>query len=250
MIIFVAVFSFFAEYIDSALGMGYGTILAPVLLLLGFKPLEVVPVILFSELITGILSAVLHHRQGNVNLSLASGHLRVALTLAVFSIAGVACSILFVLNLPGFWIKIYIASVVIIMGFVIIFTANKRYKFSWFKIMLLGLVASFNKGASGGGYGPLIVGGQILSGVPSKPAIGITSLAEGLTCIVALLGYIVFAGSGISWRLVPYIVTGSVLAVPLAVRTVKIIPETRLKIIIALLSIILGLFVACKTIWP
>ncbi|HEO64216.1 MAG TPA: hypothetical protein ENN78_03000, partial [Candidatus Omnitrophica bacterium] len=136
------------------------------------------------------------------------------------------------------------------MGLVILFTVNRKYRFSWLKIVLLGLAASFNKSASGGGYGPLIVGGQILSGVPSKPAIGITSLAEGLTCVVALFGYIAFAGSSISWSLAPYIIIGSVLAVPFAVRTVNIIPEAKLKILIALLSIILGLFVACKTIWP
>ena len=38
-----------AEYIDSTLGMGYGTSLTPILLLLGYSPAQVVPAVLFSE---------------------------------------------------------------------------------------------------------------------------------------------------------------------------------------------------------
>ena len=48
----------------------------------------------------------------------------------------------------------------------------------------LGLWASLNKGLSGGGYGPLVCGGQLLAGMNEKEAIGITSLAEGLVCVV------------------------------------------------------------------
>ena len=42
---FCAIFlaALFCEYIDSALGMGYGTTLTPLLLLAGFDPLEIVP---------------------------------------------------------------------------------------------------------------------------------------------------------------------------------------------------------------
>ena len=45
--------AFACELIDSGLGMGYGTILTPTLLLMGFAPEIVVPAILFSELLSG-----------------------------------------------------------------------------------------------------------------------------------------------------------------------------------------------------
>jgi uncharacterized protein len=51
----IAAVSFAAEYVDSSLGMGYGTTLTPVLLLLGFAPLEVVPALLVSQLLAGLL---------------------------------------------------------------------------------------------------------------------------------------------------------------------------------------------------
>ena len=55
------------EYLDSSLGMGYGTTLTPILLLAGFAPLDIVPAILLSEALTGAAAGLLHQRDGNVN---------------------------------------------------------------------------------------------------------------------------------------------------------------------------------------
>ena len=48
--------------------MGFGTTLAPLLLLLGFEPLQVVPAVLLAEFATGLLGAALHQRFGNCGL--------------------------------------------------------------------------------------------------------------------------------------------------------------------------------------
>lgn len=48
------ILAFFCELIDSTLGMGYGTTLTPVLMIIGFGPLAIIPCVLLSELITGI----------------------------------------------------------------------------------------------------------------------------------------------------------------------------------------------------
>ena len=55
------------EYVDSSLGMGYGTTLTPLLLLAGFAPLDIVPAILLSEALTGAAAGLFHQRDGNVN---------------------------------------------------------------------------------------------------------------------------------------------------------------------------------------
>ena len=44
------------EYVDSTLGMGYGTTLTPVLLLIGYEPAQIVPSVLLSEFLTGVLA--------------------------------------------------------------------------------------------------------------------------------------------------------------------------------------------------
>lgn len=269
--VFIVVFAFFCEYIDSTLGMGYGTILTPVLLLFGFKPMQIVPAILLSELITGFLAGFFHHQLGNVNFKPRSLNfstviekikslgfvrsfsvgipldLKVALLLAVCSIAGTIAAVFAAVNISKFWLTLYIGCLVLSMGILIIIFLNKELKFSWRKITVLGLIASFNKGMSGGGYGPLITGGQILSGVDGKSAVGITSLAEGLTCFVGVTAYMFVSKKTIDWILAPVIILGAVLSLPFSVVSVKKMSAKKMKLAIAFLTITLGIFTIIKT---
>ena len=266
------ILAFFCEYADSTLGMGYGTTLTPVLLIMGYEPLQVVPVVLISELITGLLAGVFHHREGNVNFMPKSTnpsvimkrlkdlgyiesykrgiplHLKVALLLALCSIAGTVSAVFIAISIPKYWIKLYIGFLVLSMGITIIICFNRKFKFSWKKIAGLGLVASFNKGISGGGYGPVVTSGQILSGVEGKSAVGITSLAEGLTCAVGIVTYLLISNNPLDLKLAPFIITGAVLSIPFSVKSVKKITEKRLKLAIAILTIALGTFTLIKTI--
>lgn len=270
-IVIMIMTAFICEYVDSTLGMGYGTALTPILLLLGFSPLQIVPTILLSELITGISAGLLHHKQGNVefklktnNLALifrkvsslgfresfirgVSKHLKIGLLLAVCSVIGTVAAVFVAVNIPKFWLNLYIGCLVFSMGIIIIVCFNRSFPFSWRKITFLGIIASFNKGMSGGGYGPLVTSGQILSGVDGKSAVGITSLAEGLTCAVGVITYLFVAKNPIDWKLAPYIITGAVLSVPFSVISVKKIIGERLKIAIALFTIILGAATIVRT---
>ena len=133
----------------------------------------------------------------------------------------------------------------LLIGIFILITINRDYRFSWKKITALGLIASFNKGISGGGYGPVVTGGQLLAGVEGKNAIGITSLAEGLTCIVGVLVYITITAS-VDWRLAPYLLIGAVFSVPLSANTVKRINANKLRWIIGFVTVLLGLFTLWK----
>lgn len=265
----VPVLAFFCEYMDSTLGMGYGTTLTPVFLLMGFTPMQIVPVVLLSELITGLLAGFFHHREGNVDLKPKSAdifkitkllsplgyietfkktvpkHLKVALLLGSCSVIGTVAAVFVAVSIPKFWLKLYIGCLVLSMGLIILVFINRRFKFSWKKITILGIVASFNKGMSGGGYGPLVTSGQVLSGVEGRSAIGITSLAEGITCLVGVIAYLLIKGS-IDWKLAPWVIIGAVFSVPLSAKSVKIISDRNLKLAIAVLTITLGLFTIAK----
>jgi uncharacterized membrane protein YfcA len=271
-IIIIAVIAFLCEYMDSTLGMGYGTTLTPVFLLMGFSPMQIVPAILLSELISGLLAGFFHHREGNVDLKPRTAdifkirnmlsplgyietfrktvplHLKVALLLAVCSIAGTVAAVFVAVNIPKFWLKLYIGCLVLSMGIVILVCFNKDFKFSWKRISFLGLLASFNKGMSGGGYGPVVTGGQVLSGMEGKSAVGITSLAEGLTCAVGVITYTLISKNTVDWKLAPCIIIGAVLSVPLSAKSVKIMSERKLKLAIALLTIALGILTIVKTV--
>jgi len=239
------ILAFFCELIDSSLGMGYGTTLTPVLMIVGFGPLAIIPCVLLSELITGITAGLAHHKAGNVNFKRGSIHLKIALVLATCSIIGATIAVFLALNIPTLWLKTYIGLIVLGMGVIILLTLNKEYKFSWKKITGLGLIASFNKGMSGGGYGPVVTGGQILSGVNGNNAVGITSLAEGLTCIVGVIVFIV-SPETVNWGLAPSLVIGAMLSIPFSTFIVKKLPTKTLKIAIGVVTLILGLVTLIK----
>ncbi|MEW6170795.1 MAG: sulfite exporter TauE/SafE family protein [Candidatus Omnitrophota bacterium] len=270
LIILIAVIAFLCEYMDSTLGMGYGTTLTPVLMLFGFAPIQIVPSVLLSELITGIIGGIFHHREGNVNLkpkttnipliwkklnslgyveSYKRGiplHLKVVFMLVLSSIIGAVSAVFTAQILPKFLVQLYISVLVISMGIIILICLNKEFPFSWFKIFGIGSIASFNKGLTGGGYGPLIVSGQVLSGIEGKSAVGTTSLAEGLTCLIGVITYILTSKNPIDWKLAPIIITGAILSVPLSAKSVKKISSKRLKLIIGIFTIVLGIITLIK----
>ncbi|MCX8103561.1 MAG: sulfite exporter TauE/SafE family protein [Candidatus Bipolaricaulota bacterium] len=235
-----ALLAFVAEYIDSSLGMGYGTTLTPLLLLWGFTPLQIVPIVLLSEFITGLVAAGFHHTYQNVSFRRDSLDSKVALTLALIGIVGTIIAVSIAVRLPTWVIKIYIGVLVLALGIFVLVTPSGSQRFSWGRLVGIGLLSSFNKGLSGGGYGPIITAGQMLAGLNPKAAVGITSLAEGVVSLVGVLMYWLTV-STIEWHLALPILVGAVVSTPLAAFTVHKLPVRTLKMLIALLAITLGI---------
>jgi hypothetical protein len=227
------------EYLDSSLGMGYGTTLTPILLLAGFAPLEIVPAILLSEALTGVAAGVLHQRDGNVNFMRDGRARRTALLLVGLSAAGAIGAAVLAVSISKGMLTLFIATIIIAMGVVILATLNRPFRYRPAGIVAIGAVAAFNKGLSGGGYGPLVTAGQVVSGLPSKPAIAITSVAESFTCVVGLAAYLAL-GRQIHWGLTIPLVAGALLSVPIATLTVRRLPEKGLRLIVGLVTLALG----------
>ncbi len=245
MFILIGLTAFISEYLDSGLGMGYGTALAPILIIIGFQPLKVVPAILISQLITDIAACISHHKLHNVNLGIKSKDFRIALILGIISSIGVIISVVIALKIPKWLLTLYIGLLVLSMGILILVTIKKPMQFSWRKLMAISFLAAFNKGLSGGGYGPLVMGGQMLSGVGAKNAVGITAFAEAVTCFVGFLLYLIL-GKSIDWKLTGLLIVCATGAVPIAALTVKNINSDRLKKYIGIFITILGLFTVLK----
>lgn len=234
-----------SEYLDAGLGMGYGTALAPVLILMGYDPILVVPAILVSQFFTDIAACVSHHNLSNVDLSFRSKDLKVAAILGAVSSVGVVLSVIIAVKIPKWMLTLYIGLIVLAMGILILATLKRPVSFSWRKIMGISFLAAFNKGISGGGYGPLVMGGQMLSGVCPKNAVGITAFAEAVTCLVGFIFYLLL-GKSIDWGLTGLLVVFATCAVPVAAFTVKSINSDKLKKYVGLLVIILGLCTLAK----
>ena len=227
------------EYLDSSLGMGYGTTLTPILLLAGFAPLDIVPAILLSEALTGAAAGLLHQRDGNVNFLRDPRARRTALLLITLSAAGAIAAAVLAVKISKETLTLFIAMIIIAMGIVILLTLNRPFRYRPSAIVAIGAVAAFNKGLSGGGYGPLVTAGQVVSGLPSKPAVAITSVAESFTCVIGLAAYLVL-GHRINWGLTIPLVGGAMLSVPIATLTVRRLPEKGLRLIVGVVTVALG----------
>jgi len=227
------------EYVDSALGMGYGTTLTPLLLLAGFAPLDIVPAILLSEALTGAAAGLLHQRDGNVNFMRDARARRTALLLIALSTIGAIAAATLAVKVSKEMLTLFIATIIIAMGVVILATLNRPFRYRPSGIVAIGAVAAFNKGLSGGGYGPLVTAGQVVSGLPPKNAVAITSVAESFTCVVGLATYLAL-GRQINWGLTLPLVAGALLSVPMATLTIRRMPEKGLRVVVGVVTLALG----------
>lgn len=244
----IVLFAFLFEAFDSAAGMGFGTALAPTLFVLGYDPLQVVPVLLVSEAITGLTAGGIHHTFSNVRFSFSMNEATklVVLFAGLGSLATAASVVLvyFMLELPDGLIKTYVAVLVISMGALGLVRA-KIYDPMGYRPRLLivfALIAGMNKGIGGGGYGPVVTLGQIVSGVFEKSATAITALAEGIVSVVGVVAFLVLSTQGVAIDplLLPSIFTGGFLAAVTAPYIVRIVPNAVWQYAIPSYAVLIG----------
>lgn len=184
------VLAFFLELIDNGLGGGFGTILSPLLIIMGFNPIVVVPAILVSETVSGVWGGFWHARFGNVNWRV------VGLTLCGSLVAMGLATYVTVAYLSPTVLKYVISVFAVIMGVFVIARSylvkkieemHDRHHPAWFSIM--GFLIGYQKGTSGGNYGPFSVTGYMVLGLTAATAIGTTTIAEGIACALGVAIY-------------------------------------------------------------
>lgn len=246
-ILIIILIAFVFEFLDVTLGMGYGTALTSILLLLDFSPLEIIPAILLTGAIGSLFGGYFHHRFGNVNFSLKDKDFTMIVFLITCGLVGMAAASFLVVRIPEDILKILIGFLIISLGFIVLIRNNKSFKFRWRKLIAMGLIASFCKGISGGGYGSMIVGGQILSGVDGKKAIGTATIAEGFVSIAGVLIFLLINKTiNLNWPLIFSLAVGGVISAPFAAYTVKRFNPKQLKYFVGITSMILGASIITK----
>ncbi len=242
--LFLFVSSLIMEIVDAGLGMGYGTVLSPFLISSGFDPLDIVPALLFSQAIGGFTAAVFHHRHKNVNFTRNSEDTKIAVVITFLGVLATILSVFIAVNISKFMLKTYIGILVLAMGLVIL--SGYSFKFRLRKMVIVGIISSFNKGLSGGGFGPVVTGGQIIGGKEIKSSIGVTTLAEAPVCIAGFLSYVAFNGIPSLSFLIPLSI-GAVIAAPFGARVTKKIAGRRSKKILGVIIAVLGLYTLLQT---
>ncbi len=238
--------AFACGILDSAVGMGYGTALTPLLLVIGLPPTEAVPAVLVSQIFVGFIASGVHNQMGNVKFNVSSEHSKTALRLLVGGLIGVSIGALLVLHVSKNAFQLIIAGIVIFTGFVMFKTrkAKSSHQDKPSPVLRVGLsfvgaLAGFNKVVSGGGCGPLMTSGQIVNGVDEKAAAGISSLVKGL---ISITGLSILWSQGAARNIggIGFIVAGAAIAPFLGAKLVKARSNSDLRMWIAAATICLG----------
>lgn len=205
----LVILGFILATIDTGIGMGYGTMGTPILLIAGFSSKNVVPAILVSQLFAASIGSIQHRRYKNTNvLDLKGKDAKMALTMIAFGIAGALIAVWLAMRLSGEYINMYIGLLVVSIGIVILL--KKRATFSWTKLYILSIIGGFNKAISGGGYGPVSTGGLLTIGQKIKKSVGITIFSIAIINLVGFLLYLI-SGSISDYAISLYLSIGAVL---------------------------------------
>lgn len=181
------------EFIDSALGMMYGTVLSPLLIILSYDVKEVVPSILLSQAVGGFIASWRHHGLKNADFHAGTMDRRIAVTIIWFGVFACLIGVFLSVSIPKKVLNTYIGLLVTVIGVLIL--CNRTLIPTNGKIYALGFVSAFNKALSGGGFGPLVAGGQLVFRDRSeKGAIGSTDFAEAPICLFSFLLWVAFKG--------------------------------------------------------
>ncbi|MGC8618656.1 MAG: sulfite exporter TauE/SafE family protein [Thermoplasmata archaeon] len=236
---------FVLAMMDSSMGMGYGTIGTPFLIVLGFSSKLVVPSILLSQAVAALVASMLHQQQRNVNyFDLHGNDIGIVLRLIVFGVLGVIIAMLVEIQISKVLLNTYIGCLVISMGLLLL--SRPRLTFSWLKVSILSLISGFNKAISGGGYGPVATTGLLVSGNPLKNSVGATLLSVTMINTTAFIGW-ALTKSFASLELPIFLVIGVLLGSQVGPSITKRASSLGAKVVFACLAIIMGAMTIIST---
>jgi uncharacterized membrane protein YfcA len=235
------------EFLDAAAGMGYGTAFTPLLLLMGYEPLQIVPVIMIQQACAGLIGAYMHKEYGNIEWRFGplSESVKLMLIITVTGVAAVTFSITSfygVFKLGEVWINLYVVILLVAMGMAALCNCRKHPDYHPKRMYFFGALAGFNKGIGGGGYGPVVTIGGLLSGIPAKSMMAITAFSEGLVCIVSIIVWFFWLNHGVAidFILLPSMMLGSVLSVVAAPYATRVLPEAIWRTVVPIYCCIIA----------
>lgn len=238
----LAVLSMAAEYVDTSVGMGYGTVVGPVLLMTGTPPETAVAVVLISEAATGLLAAGLHQRAANVDFHRGSRDIGVLAAIAAPAVVAAAATAAVAATLEIGPAQVVIGATALAGGVVALAGKRLRSRYSTAGAVGIGIAAAAAKGLSGAGFGPLATTGQVMIGIPERNAVGVTTAAEGLAAAAGAAVLVAVEG----WPdpgLLTAMLAGGVAAVPAGVWTVRLLRPATIRAALGAAACFLGAMV-------
>lgn len=230
-----ALIGFLAQIVDGALGMGYGVISTSLLLGLGLPPALASAGVHTAEVFVTGASGLAHLHNGNVERRLVLG-------LLVPGILGGVLGAYVLTQVPGERVKPFVAAYLLGMGGLILYRASRRRASASVKgrLVPLGLVGGFLDSIGGGGWGPIVTSTLVARGQTPRMAIGSVSLTEFFVTVAQAATFFSLL-EGIPWSVVVGLLSGGLVAAPLAAYVCRRLPAHVLMWLVGLLVLAVSL---------
>jgi uncharacterized membrane protein YfcA len=245
-LLFAAV-GFAAQLVDGALGMAYGVVCSTVLLSLGVPPATSSATVHASKVFTGAASALSHVGHRNVDF-------RMLFPLTIAGMVGGVAGTMVLTSIDGAVVKPYVIAWLGVMGLVILYRGWRGVspRAVPFKAPVpLGFIGGGLDAMGGGGWGPTVTTTLLGTGMPPRQAIGTANTAEFFVAVTvsssflfALLTGHWLGAEGLqahAWA-IGGLVTGGVVAAPLAGWITKVLPAVGLTWVVGMLVCGLALY--------
>jgi len=227
--IFSILIGFVAQTAGSSLGMAYSVTCSSVLLAMGINPAMVSATVHSSEVVNRLVSGLSHFRFGNVDTKIFK-------RLALYGMLGAFIGAFVVTSLPVKVMRPVIATLLLAMGvrILLIGILQPEIRPKETRLAPLGFIGGLVDVIGGGGWGPVVTSTLVLRGVKSHIVVGSINFAKFFVAVVESATLILLLKTP-QWNIIAGLITGGVLAAPLAAWSCRRIPPRVLTILVGTL---------------
>ena len=241
--IIFAIVGMVAQFIDGALGMGFGLTSSTLLITLGASAAVASAAVHFAEIGTTLASGLSHWHAENIDK-------KILYRLAIPGGIGAFLGPTFLSFIDLSSAKIFVSTLLLFLGFLLLYrnlfkpkveikvvvVENPRF------LSFLGFTGGFIDSSGGGGWGPVVTPTLLTStNLEPRKIIGTVSAAEFVVAVSASAGFLAQLNRiQIDWSIVGGLALGGTLAAPLAARLVGKLPARQLGLIVSIAIILLN----------
>lgn len=233
-LVLVAIAGLAAQLVDGSLGMGYGLTSSTLLIFAGLTPAMASASVHLAEVGTTALSGIAHHQFGNVDWHVVR---RIAVPGGVGAFLGATLlsSLSTEAARPVASTLLFTLGVYVLLRFLVGKTRVQRHGRPSARFLLpLGLLGGFIDATGGGGWGPVTTPTLLADGrlAPNR-VIGTVGASEFVVAISASVGFFAsLGGEGVKVEFVLALLTGGLIAAPIAAYMVRHLNPRLLGVIV------------------
>jgi len=238
----VGLAGFLASLVDGALGMGFGPTSSSILLSSGISPAAASTTVNLAKVATGLVAGVSHWRFGNIDR-------RLVLQLAIPGALGALVGTTVLVNVDGDDLRPVLALVLLLVGLRILVRFSQPLPtpsvgadgdvdttmppFNERGVKVAAATGGVTNGLVGA-WGPVVTPFLLHRGLPPRYAIGSVNTAEVAVAVVSAASLIgSLGGAGLEVGVVLAMLTGGMVAAPMAAYVVRFLPARLLGLAVA-----------------